>query len=342
MRLEFDPVIRLSHSRMKAWRRCQMEHHYKYVQKLKRKTKARPLYLGSAVHELIEEQLETGSFETKLAEIRKEFNKLFEEEREMLGPIPDLAGDIVTRYFKQWADDGLEYPRRRWGRRTEYKVEFYLDNHTQFIGFIDAYPQDSMGRNWLMDHKTCRNIPDENARFFDLQLLLYVWALPQLGYPKPDGVIWDYIRTKPPAIPERLVKGGFSKAKNIDTTYDVYMKTIIDELGPDKAQDYLEFAETLRGKEDKFNRRIYLPSPSVKMVENVVADFRETAWQIRTLGPTAKVRNMTRDCRMCSFQPLCNAEVRGLDTDFILKTEYERKDAEENPQENDDSADTDE
>lgn len=324
MKIEIDwpEVLAVSHSRLKTWRRCQMQHHYRYYQKLRRIGKSVPLAVGSAVHSMIESQHEQGDWVPALKEFRTEYEKLFREEKQLLGDLPGHCDDIVRRYFETYREDGLVYPKRRRNRSTELEVRVNLDATTQFLGFIDAYPQDGQGRNWLMDHKTCKSIPDEDARFADLQLVTYNWLLPQLDYPEPDGVIWDYIRTKPPSRPEKLKAGGFSKSAKIDTTYEVYMDTIISELGEEARGDYEEFARTLVGKEDRFFRRIYLPNPPKAMVNTVVEDIKSSIREIKHLGPKATTRSMSRDCKQCSYYNLCQAEVRGLDTEYIRKTEF--------------------
>lgn len=337
MLIKFPETVRISHSRLKTWRRCQMQHHYKYYQGLRRIRKARPLYLGSAVHSLIEGYLERGNWKREMAEIRKSYSKLFLEEQAELGDIPGIAERVVKGYFDYYRDDGYQYPKRMRGRRTELPVSFYITDQIQFIGYVDAYPQDSNGLNWLMDHKTCKRIPGEEARFSDLQLLLYCWGLPRVGQPAPDGVIWDYLRTKEPTVPEQLKSGGLSKSKSIDTTYDVYMDTVEKVLGPDALPDYEEFAQTLIGNEEKFYRRINLPRPPKVLVDTVVEDVIKSAKEILDYGPEATVRNMSRDCNMCPYFDLCSAEVRGLDSEYIRKTEFIKElrhgDEEENPDE---------
>lgn len=338
MKIEIDwpEVLQVSHSRLKSWRRCQMQHHYRYYQGLRKKVPATPLFVGTGVHSLIEAQLIRGDWAAEMAAFREDFNRLFREEKEELGDLPTMIEQVVSGYFETYRNDGLTYPKRHRGAKAEIKVQVDLDNHTRFIGFVDNFPQDSEGRNWVMDHKTCKTIPDEETRFSDLQLLMYVWLLPQLGYPKPDGVIWDYIRKKPPSEPEQLVKGGISKSSKIDSTYAVYMATVERLLGKQALPEYEEFASTLKGREERFYRRIYLPTPSVSMVDNVVKDVLASAQEIRQAGPQATVRNMTRDCsRMCSYYSLCQAEVRGLDSAFIRQAEYttkEKPDAQEEAQ----------
>ena len=324
----FEEVLRLSHSRMRSWRRCEMQHHYKYYQGLTKKKPPTPLFVGSGIHTMIEGQLEHGDWRPALAEFRKDFTRLFIEERQELGDLPGEIEKIMTGYFKMYQNDGLIYVPRHRRRKTEIRMLVDLDARTRFLGIIDAFPQDTEGRNWLMDHKSCKTIPDEETRYADLQLLMYVWLAPQLGYPKPDGLIWDYIRKKAPVAPELLQKGGLSKAVKQDTTYEVYMAAVRGQveagtIPADQVPVYDAFAkETFAGREEKFYRRIYLPTPSETMVGNIVKDVIATAEDIRTRGPTATVRNMSRDCKSCSYYSVCQAEVRGLDAEYIRETEY--------------------
>lgn len=311
-----------------------MQHHYRYYQGLRRIKTAVPLAVGSAIHSMIEAHHERGTWKPELKAFRAEFSKLFAEEREELGDLPTVSAEIVENYFNYYQDDGLIYPKRRRNISTEIPIEVELDSKTKFVGFIDAYPQDAEGRNWLMDHKTCKVIPDEDSRFSDLQLLLYNWLLPQLSYPKPYGVIWDYIRTKPPTRPKQLANGSISKDKSIDTTYDVYMSTVIETVGREEAKNYLEFAEQLKGKEEKFFRRVYLPHPNQTMVTTVVIDVLATAKEIHARGPYATERNLSYDCVRCSYYSLCQTELRGLDSSYMRKTDFTLEKGFQNAEEN--------
>lgn len=335
----WDEVLQISHSRLKVWRRCQMQHHYRYYQGLRKRTNSTPLFVGTGVHAMLEAYQIRGEWQAEREAFKKEFNKLFKEERELLGDLPETIEGIIQGYVSKYQNDGLIYLPRHRGLVAEIPVRVDLNSNTRIIGFIDKFPQDVEGRNWVMDHKTCKTIPDEETRYADLQLLMYVWLLPQLGYPKPDGVIWDYIRKKPPTKPEVLKSGVISMAAKIDTTQKIYMEAVMElpeaKRTPEAMAKYVEFAKTLVGREEKFYRRIYLPSPSDRLVMNVVNDVMASAEEIRRMGPRAMVRNMTRDCKQCSYYSICQAEVRGLDSDYIRKTEYtvkEKLDAQEENQ----------
>lgn len=294
-----------SHSKVKTWRRCHKSYDYKYTQGLVRRTSPSALLRGVVYHEMLDNRVMGKDPMEPLVEYEKTYRKLWTEEQGEY-PSPDELRSLYHRYCKKWENDGLDYRGRS---EIEVVVEY---RGLKFKGILDKMPIDREGRVWIMDHKTHKVIPDEETRFSDLQTVLYHWAMECNGE-KADGVLWDYIRTKPPAIPEVLKSGGLSQRANIDTDYDTYMQAILDNgLDPSDYGDILS-----RVKDKVFFKRVFLPHPSKDMVQSVVEDFFATAREIE--NSTCTARNMSRDCKSCSYYQLCQAEVRGLDGDFIKK-----------------------
>jgi hypothetical protein len=58
--------------------------------------------------------------------------------------------------------------------------------------------------------------------------------------------------------------------------------------------------------------------------------MKSSAVQINALGKDIHDRNMTRDCSWCSYYNLCQAELRGLDSEFVKKTQYIVEEKEDN------------
>jgi hypothetical protein len=323
------PVIKISNSRMKLWRRCHYAHHLRYNEKLEKKAPAVPLIRGKVLHELIESRINKQTPKPILKKFDKEFGKLFNEEKAEIGDLPSEVRQLFEGYIRQWEDEDLTYLKMG-GKRAEFEFEVPLIDGVHLYGLIDTVARDGRDRIWLMEHKTHKTLPNESARFTDLQTILYCWVLPQIGFPKPTGVLWDYIRTKLPTVPEPLKKGGLSKAKDIDTTYEIYMGQI-KKLGLDP-KDYTEVLDRLKNRSEVFYKRVYMPAPATIMA-TVMEDARQTAWEIKILGGTLRDRNITKDCSWCSYYSICQAELRGFDTDFIRKTEYaprkDRKDEKE-------------
>jgi len=311
--------LRASFSRIKLWRRCKKAHDYHYNQQLRKRKPPVALVRGSYVHDLLEVWKDRDRLKIR-KDYERKYGRIFDEEREIYG---DLIGDgweLVRRYSLHWKNDQLKYVPIR-GVRSEIKLEFPLGKGVTFVGKIDKYPEDPKGRRWVMDHKTNKKIPDEESRFNDYQLLLYIWILQKFGE-KPTGVVWDYIRTKPPAEPKILKSGELSQAQGIDTTHEIYLKAVKDnKLDP---KDYQETLDNLKGREEEFFRRIFLPY-SNSMLEQIITETRAAALQIQQFGHEWKDRTMTKECKQCQYYLLCHAELRGLDADFIRKKEYEIK-----------------
>lgn len=326
-KLDLSKYSKISNSRISRWNTCKRAHHYAFNEKLERKTPPAPLYKGKIIHECIEELINDRDWRPILEKYTEEYNNMFEEEKAEYGDLPTELRIIMEGYEKRYEDDGLTYLEKD-GKKAEHEIQLVISEEAApgsdkegivYVGKIDAIAQDEQDRVWLMDHKTFKKLPDEDFRWTNQQVNLYTWAMPQIGFPKPDGVIWDYIRTKVPTKPKLLKSGELSKNKNIDTTYETYYNEIIAN-GLDPA-DYEEFLESLKENEDNFYRRITLPTRE-NIIQPIVEDMINTAKEIHYLGETLKSRNLGRHCTYCPFKQICQVELMGGDSEFIKKSEY--------------------
>jgi hypothetical protein len=140
-------------------------------------------------------------------------------------------------------------------------------------------------------------------------------------------VCWDYARSKAPRVPDVLKSGKLSQAKSIDTDVYTYQKAIADNQLD--VNDYADMIRHLDGKETTFYERVFLPKPTKKMIAIITDDFLETTREIQEKSkPKAHVtRSMSPfNCNTCEYRPVCEAEVRGLDAEFIIKSEYTQRD----------------
>lgn len=321
-----------SYSRVKLWRHCHMAHYYRYVLRLAKKRKAIPLFRGTILHEMLNARAilklhpkaPHKSPEQILSGYAKKYRIMLKEEQGMYG---DVIGDL-RRIFNAY---------ERYYEKEEYTVVASEDpilttlkDDIKFVGYIDKRVKDDNDQMWIKDHKSCSSIPDDDTRFSDYQLILYPWAWNK-DHPGQEvsGIIWDYVRTKPPTIPELLKKGGLTKRMDIDTDHHTYLDTIYkNDLNP---KHYKEILTHLKNKKSTFFRRIVLPIPPKRTVDTIVTDFRTSVMEIESLSKTdsGKIRSMTYNCKQCEFYQLCQAEIRGLDSDFIRKTDYIEREPEE-------------
>lgn len=312
-------------SRIKTARKCWRRHWFKYVEKIARKLRAAPLFRGSILHEMSDARIDKKDpFKTVLTEYEKKYHGVVRANPEEYGLtfFEDIRR-IFDGYERAYETEPLKYLYKE----KIGKVE--MPNGIELSYTVDAIVKDKNDRRWLLERKSHKNIPDDRSRFSDIQTVLYFWAW-NTEHPKEqvDGIIWDYVRTKPPAIPETLKAGGLTQRKDIDTDWYTYV-TELRRLGLDP-RPYKETLDRLKARgSSSFFQRISLPSPTAPVVKSIVADAAETALEIKQRGDSNKTRNLSRECSWCEFFDLCHAELRGLDADFIRKTKYEERDPDE-------------
>jgi hypothetical protein len=324
-------MFETGYSKVRSARRCWKQYDYKYNQNLQRRRPAPPLIRGTIIHEMLDARARLSMGQKKLpdgtpldtipqilAKYEKKYGTLFREEREEYGEtfMADIKR-VIDSYERTYLEDEFKF------EASEEEVETQLTKDIVFKGHLDKRLVDERGRRWIMDHKTHKSIPDENARFADYQILLYLWAYNR-EHPKAqaDGILWDYLRTKAPTIPEQLKNGQLTQRANLDSDYATYAKELRRlKLDP---KPYMLFMEELKKRSArKFFLRVPLPAPPKVMVDSVVSDFKVTS--IAMANATVFPRTMTKDCSWCEYYKLCMSELRGLDASFVRKAEYEEK-----------------
>lgn len=313
-------MLKVSNSRVKLWRRCRFAHHCKYNMKIVRKRKGVNFSVGGMVHGCLDKLTKGKNWKLVISKQQKVYNKLFEEEQALYAEVLPLCKGMMDGYEKFYKEDSMELEYIE----TEIRLQFPITDDIMFDGYVDNLVKDMRNRIFIMEHKTCKTIPEESVRSSDIQTVLYNWALPQATkYKKVSGVIWDYLRKKVPSVPEELKKGGLSKNSRIDTTHEIYLKAIKDNGL--KVSDYKDMLVMLKEKNTKFFRRITLPFQS-NMIDTVVEDFKRSAIEIKYIGEKDKQRNLRYDCNnMCDYYSYCMADLSGLDTEHVLNREYKEK-----------------
>lgn len=308
----------LSFSSIRDWKTCRQLSYYKKVKKLRRKRVGMALRRGDLIHKVLEAYHKgKQDWLDVIKEAREAFAQLTEEEQTFYGTLPDEVERLMTGYFEKY--------RGQLGRTIAAEVEFGQNNGPSieilpgvFVrGKIDRVYMDPRGL-WVEEHKsTSMNWPTEGFRLYDLQSALYIRVIEKMGWGTPLGVVYDYIKTKPPIVPKLLKKGGLSRAKKMRTDYPTYLNAIKENnLNP---ADYLEELE--RAKQNVFYERKHLPKPP-HIIDALLEELRVISIEMPRLIHYP-YRNLRRECETrCEFFPICSAELLGLDVDFILKTEY--------------------
>lgn len=322
-----DEALDLSWSQVKTWQRCQRQWKYKYIDRLEPIARQRALFLGNWVHRCLETYYSEGDWKTGHLEYVEQWDKLFEEEQKALStrskkaktytPLPKQVARIINSYLWYHKNDGWKVIS------VELEFTVHLKDDIYINGKIDLIVQDEEGLYWVVDHKTASNIPESGAfHAMDPQLMIYPWAVKKLTGIDIAGIIYNYVKSKPPSIPKINKNGSLSKRK-IVTDYPTAARFLKKE-GYDLA-DFSEFLLPLK-KKSEFLRRYRLPRESF-VTKEILAEFYSSAKEIKTkriayeAGAKVRfIRNITKDCsKFCAFHNICQAELNGHDTEYTRK-----------------------
>lgn len=316
----WTPVkFKISNSKAKTWRRCPKSYEYKYVEKLRRRQKAIPLEKGSWCHELLQAFYDDQDWRKLHKRKTKEFNRLFEEERDFLGDLPTECARLVQSYLRRYGEEDGHICVVD----TELNEYVTLPNGLRVQVVIDLVYEDSSGL-WAMDHKFRGRFEDTQNMRLDPQLTVYHWAAELLGYPLV-GVVYNEVLTKPPTIPKLTPTGrSLERRANLFCDPDTYAQAVKAhgfDLG-----DYAGFIGKLTSRnQDKFFRRTYLPKDPV-VVRNAMMDLNYTAQEIMEGESRHRFpRTFDKSCKWCDYKELCLNQFSGGDGEGIIRQQFKQR-----------------
>lgn len=313
--------IAVNQSRVKSWRLCHRQHWYKFEEQIQKKVKSRPLMFGSIVHEMLEAHANGDDPWDKLEEIAKTQRKMFRKEVELYGNIVEDITWIMSEYFKFWPTKGSTSlrPIRVGKQKAEHVFEIELERGLIWKGKVDMFAKWKENLKALVEHKTMKKEWPEDERWRNLQSLTYRRASKLMGWPIPDGTLWDYILSKPPTKPQLTTKGILSKREIITLPITVrqFMKT--NDLKPKDVAGLMQKAEENLGR---YFQRIFTPAND-DIEQRVFDDFIETVYEIAEDHDRKKARNIGKHCSWCDFELLCRTSLTGGDEDWVKSREYE-------------------
>jgi len=283
-------------------------------------------------HNSLREEVETWQDTQEL--FTYAFNELFEEEREDLGDLPDETERLFRSYLRFWKQDRDLYtvaqlpngqPAIELIVQASLK-EFGLPGN--FKGKIDLVVEDDEYEGlWIWDAKWVKSIPVPDERMMSPQALLYVWALRKALDMDVRGFVYNYARTKPPAVPRVLKRpaGMLSTASKMDTDVYTYL-TAIKETHGKEWKNYLPYykpkLDELRGREALWFDRARIPVENDRILRGV----REYLASVTDIRRREKRRDYTPrtynySCKWsCEYHNLCTAEFQGLEIEPLIKS----------------------
>lgn len=313
-------MTHINNSQLRTWRHCEQQWDYRYGQHLIPRRKDRPMHIGLWLHAALETHFSQGDWRVGHNIYLTEYNGLFDEEREMLDgkenePLPLRIERIIEAYLWQWRNDKWKVIQTEFDWRATYVTAKGV--HIPFGGRGDKLVQDADGLYWIVDYKSVDQIPPESAfHAMDPQLILYPWGMQQ-QFPKMKiaGIIYDYLRRRPPSIPKLNQDGTLSK-KPIVTDRPTAFKFLISE--GKNPEDFSDWLNDLEATHELFAR--YKLPTNEEATRRILREAAATALRIQNHKMTT--RNVTRDCGRCPYQQVCRAELFGLDTTFMRKKDF--------------------
>lgn len=167
----------------------------------------------------------------------------------------------------------------------------------RFVGYADLVARHKpTGRVMLLDYKTRERFEAPGADEYNLQFILYLKCLAELGIEVHGSVVFEIKPTLPKRSP-RIVREDSGSLNETRISADGRFRTI----------------PTFRPR---------------RLVEAVWADFERQAVVIAESEkrPDTLYRNLNAfNCRDCPYSALCMAELNGDDVEFVLESSFGTK-----------------
>jgi len=317
--------LKISYSAVQDWRRCQQLYAYRYIDNLESVLPQPAMTLGTVLHNYLEgfyrlyptvghadahanavQHIEDEHGRELIALGNTAYAGGQAELAEELFGLVEKAQGIAERYYTTWGqhDADTQTPLL-----VEEPIEVPLTDTILTPTRVDLVTRDDDGLTWLWEHKSSGSIPPQTRRMKDLQTTLMAAIIHhQLGI-KVDGVVWNYLRTKPPTVPDTLKSGLLTMRKDLDSTWPTYLSEI-ERLGQDPIM-YDEVRQRLEGRE-LTNYFVRIAQPLYQREDILLRDFVTTAQEIeasRARSDFIPVRNVSINCDWCSFSKLCEAAI---------------------------------
>lgn len=310
-------------SKVNAWRRCRQEYHYRYVEELIPRRVERPFQFGKIIHRMIEDHAQGLDPMKTLEAISFDNQKLFTAEKEMYGELVEDVRTIMAEYFAFWPASDLRFlaVKDEGGkpRYAEHEFELEIDHDLLFKGQIDALGKTASGLYWLVENKSFSSLPSEDHRWRNLQAVVYAKAAIGVRMVKKiDGIVWNYIKSKPPTVPQLLKSGELSQRDIVTLPSAVKAQAKLHGLN---YKDYPKLMERAMLARNEYFQRIYSPVNDT-VSEKIFSGFIDTSREMSKYHGKSQDKNLGRQCEWCKYEPICRAELTGGDVEYVKEREF--------------------
>jgi CRISPR/Cas system-associated exonuclease Cas4 (RecB family) len=291
------------------------------------------LFLGSGIHYSLEKYYAEGQhlqeaflewFDKQLQEL-----EIWEEQMDMLNEKKEL-GLGMLKHYKIFSDNNdSDYFEKVIDTEIDFEIPVrnLKGNKTncKYAGTVDGLAVDEFGMYWLLEHKTASRI-DTTHLPLDEQVVRYIWAMQEKLGIEISGVIYNILLKKTPTEPRVLKSGALSKAKNIKTTFDAYVNSLITHYGGIEKVPFAEYNDILtdlRSRDNEFFKRV-----KVEKTQHEIQDIAKRTYLEYKEMSNPQLRmfpSPTRQCNWkCDFREVCIAMNQGLDYEYMLEKSFNK------------------
>lgn len=314
-------MITVSYSRINSYLSCPYSHYLRYVERIVRKGKNRPLSFGSDFHKLLEVRSDVSKVKKVFKKQKEEFYDLDPNTQSDLGDdylfdLKTIFSDYMKRYKKTLLPD-----------KTETTFEIPIGKHGKekvvFFGIIDELYNTDDGI-MIGEHKTFSRRPDRIFIAMNTQKCLYAKAIQEMTGKLPISVQWDYIKSTPAAEPIWLEKSQkFSEAKS-DKITEYSWRRACKKRGISDKEILRKGKELYSGNIHNFFFR-FSDDIIPQMVDEIFSGFLYTAEEIVKNGEKNKTRHTGTNCSWCDYKDICYAELTGGNSDYVREKDYRER-----------------
>jgi hypothetical protein len=194
----------VSFSELSAYRHCALKHQLGYIERWRTEETSEALSRGKLFHSVMENhyraiQAKQQGWDEAIEGYGRALRELlYDSHTGQQTEEQALVEWMYRGHSDHWSDDA-----RRWRiLGVEHKLEDWLPtrkgtrSYIRMKGTIDLIVRDhEMGGMWIVDHKTCANLPKGRETDLDDQFAIYQWLLTQQGH-DIRGIIYNAVRTK--------------------------------------------------------------------------------------------------------------------------------------------------
>lgn len=196
-------------SRARCAHTCLRKHYFQYELGLRPATAAKPLRMGSAIHEMLDSIKCGCPLNDALATGAQKLVSEYGSENYAVMLEAETVLRMVHGWAWRWQNDGLKvlHSEHTYHLPLPHPTTGRCLNRWRTAGQIDGIVQREDGSVWLLEHKTCGEDISPDAVYWDklhidLQLSNYYMAAKKLGH-DVQGVIFDVLR-KPDIRPKQV------------------------------------------------------------------------------------------------------------------------------------------